>query len=49
VVLNRREPHKHGERRSSAGTRRKKERQLDRDLEGTRWEKKDDEKKGKKQ
>lgn len=37
------------ERRSSAGTRRKKDRRLERDLEGTQWEKKDDDKgKGKK-
>lgn len=30
------------ERRSSAGRRRQTERKLDKDLEGTRWEKKKD-------
>lgn len=49
MALKRRKPEEHGERRSSAGTRRKKDRRLERDLEGTQWEKKADDKgKGKK-
>lgn len=43
MALKRRPAHQHGERKSSAGTRRKKDRRLERDLIGTQWEAKTEE------